>query len=180
MTEPHDCRGGEDCRFPEVDILEDDGDLKAGMKVLVPCPSCGGAPLEEMEWTSNALEQTQKAFELLLADRNTPLYHWAPAARRGQITRYGLRPKMRPTTNADPSYVAPYVCLADDPAWAWALSGHQKGSPAGEWDLWMTWAERLKDPHTVPRDDANGVHEIRTDHRIYKRDLFYVASRSKR
>lgn len=169
-----------ECRFPEVVIGErdDDGPLTAGMQVLTPC-ECGGTPLDEINWYSNTLEATQKALDLLLVSRLMALYHWAPAARRKQIIRYGLRPKMRPTTNASPDWVAPYVCFGDTADWAWALSGAQRGSPSGEWDLWLTRADLLTEPHILPSSETNGIHEVRTEHRVWKRHLSYVGSRVK-
>lgn len=166
-----------DCAFAEVEIGEadEDGVLRAGMKVLIPC-ECGETPhdhlgLLEMEW--------QQAGKALLAARPVmPLFHWSPRARRGQILRYGLRPWRPPTVS---SIAAPSICFADSASWAWALSGEQRGAPKGEWDLWQTDLTRLDDPQVLASEDRmSGIHEVRTLSRVYKRDLWYVASREKR
>jgi hypothetical protein len=171
VTEP-----GHICHHPEVLIEEanEDDVLKAGMLVLVPCPVCGATPLESMEINERHTAELQAA---LIAQRpNTPLYHWSPRARRKQILRYGLRPGMRPTTTAE--FKAPYVCFADTPSWAWVLSGDMPYTPAGEWDLWQTWLEAL-DKFTVlaSPDRPSGIHEVRVEQRVYKRDLWWVGSR---
>lgn len=165
------------CVFPEVEILEsDEGDnLRAGMKVLIPC-SCGETPLDHVEFMEAREQELQSA--LLAHDPDRPLYHWAPAARRKQIRRYGLRPGMRPTTSSGQPYGAPCVCFGDSPSWAWALSGKQPGAAAGEWDLWQTWLDRLEAPIVLATDSRpSGLHEIRTEHRVYKRDVWLVGSR---
>lgn len=174
------------CVFDEVEIQPgdfEDGDvLQSGMKVLVPCKGCGTTPLIELEWYAETLESTQSALDKLLVDKDMPLFHWAPVARRKQIIRYGLRPRMRPATHlgdlAD-GWRAPYICFGDDPAWAWALSGGQRGATPGQWDLWQTYASRLTDPHVLPGYVENGIHEVRTEHRVYKRHLKLVAHRTK-
>jgi hypothetical protein len=169
-----------DCKFPEVTIekADEDENLKEGMKVLTPCLVCGETPLDNLEFMNNRAEELQAA--LLAVEPNRPLYHWAPRARTRQILRYGLRPAMRPSTSTE-GYKVPYVCLADSPSWAWALSGEMKWTPIGEWDLWMCWLQDIKEPivHATP-DRPSGLYEVRTEHRIYKRDLWYVGSRLKR
>lgn len=113
-----------------------------------------------------------------------PLYHWAPQDRRGQIIRYGLRPRMRPTVSSvdgtgGEGWRAPYVCLAESPMWAWALSGDLHPEvPA--WDLWQVW---LGDSHEIrrirnfyPRDDRRW-YEVRVYDRVYKRGVLWVAER---
>lgn len=169
-----------DCVFPEVLVEDDsDGPLKAGMKVLAPC-SCGETPMDHVEWLDAHVAEMQAA---LLERKDTmPLFHWAPSARRKQILRYGLRPGMRPTTSSVPtvSYGAPCVCLADSASWAWALSGEMDYTPSGEWDLWQTQLDRLVDPIVLPSPHRmTGIYEVRTEHRVYKRDLWWVGSRVK-
>lgn len=98
---------------------------------------------------------------------------------------------MRQTTNpVDPQFNAglewraPYICLATDPAWGWALSGGQSGAPAGEWDLWLV---RIPEGVRFDRLDAGcvcpghggRVHEVRVYDRLFKRDVLWVASRVK-
>lgn len=108
-----------------------------------------------------------------------PLFHWAPAERRKQIIRRGLRPSSRPTTNLE--WRAPYVCFADSPSWAWGLSGAMNWAPAGEWDLWQTSLDVLPVPVTVvPNPDRwSGAHEVRTPDRVPKSLLWLAGHRTK-
>jgi hypothetical protein len=171
------------CEFPEVIIEEGDfgpdDPIKAGMKVLIPCPECGETPLDSLELLHTHTAELQTA--LLRQEPNRPLYHWAPVARRKQIMRYGLLPGKRPTTSSG-GMGAPCVCLGDSPSWAWALSGGMPYTPDGEWDLWQTWLEALDEPvvladHTGSR--PSGIYEVRTEKRIYKRNVWWVGSRLK-
>lgn len=170
------------CEFAEVVVgtcsdLEHDDPLQPGMRVLVPC-SCGESPQDYLEWQASHVEQMNEAVRQMEPFRF--LFHWAPAARRGQIIRYGLRPTMRPTTNVTEGYKAPYVCLADSPSWAWALSGDQRHAPSGDWDLWQTSLDRLTEPIVLAATDRpSAIHEVRTEHRIFKRDLWLVGSRTR-
>lgn len=174
------CPNSEDhlCSFPQIEILEEDGDLKKGMKVLSPCPECGETPLDHIEFSERRQKELQDA--LLAVEPFRPLYHWSPVARRKQINRYGLRPHMRPAVSVVEGYKAPYVCFADSPSWAWALSGAMNWPPKGEWDLWMVYLDRLTDPivHATP-DRKSGLYEVRTEHRVFKRDIWYVGHRTK-
>lgn len=102
------------------------------------------------------------------------LYHWAPTARRKQITRHGLRPSSR---SVDGLWKPPYVCFSDNPSLAWSLSGrfHPEITP---WDLWMTWSDVPAGYEALPFDGgAAGVKEYRVYERIYKRNLWRVGSR---
>lgn len=169
-----------ECQFPEVIIEEGDfpadDPIKAGMSVLIPCPVCGETPFDSLQLLHTHADELQAA--LLAQEPNRPLYHWSPRSRRGQIIRYGLRPGMRGTTTSG-GMGAPCVCLGDSPAWAWALSGGMSYTPAGEWDLWQTWLEALTDPVVLASPDRpSGIYEVRTEHRIYKRDLWWVGSRT--
>lgn len=168
-----------DCTFSELVITEgdEDGNLRAGMKVLIPCPRCGEAPLEHMERLAGYVAEYSAA--LANAKPVTPLFHWSPAARRKQILRYGLRPFMRTTTATDDdSGGYPVVCFADSPSWAWALSGEMSWTPDGEWDCWQTDLGRLTEPVILPGEDRlSGIYEVRTEHRVYKRDLWWIGSR---
>lgn len=175
----------EDCTFPEVIITEDDedGNLKAGMEVLLPC-SCGETPYDHMGVLE--LEHKRAGEALLQAGPVQVLFHWAPATRRKQIIRYGLRPHMRVTTSSRDDglggndWRASCVCFADSPSWAWALSGEQPNAPSGEWDLWQTWLGALEDPTVMASEDRlSGIHEVRITHRLFKRDLWWVGSRIK-
>lgn len=180
VPEAYDCHDGDLCMFPEVEIGDDqlpESVLREGMKVLLPCISCGQTPKMHMDWQDSTAEELEKALNCALQTSHRVLYHWAPADRRAQIIRYGLRPSMRPTTNVSLDWRAPWVCLATDPNWSWALSGGQRGARRGEWDLWLTYADRLTEPYVVPRPEGNGIHEVRTKHRIYKRHLVFVGTR---
>jgi hypothetical protein len=167
-----------DCLFPEVVIEgsdEDEGPLRAGMAVLVPC-ECGETPLDQIEFLHARDRELTAA--LLAQEPYRPLYHWAPSARRKQIIRHGLLPGRRPTTSSEIG--APCVCFADSPSWAWALSGGMRWTPAGEWDLWQTHLDRLTEPLVLATEDRpSGLYEVRTEHRVYKRDLWLVGSRTK-
>lgn len=106
------------------------------------------------------------------------LFHWAPATRRLQIKKYGLRPQMRATMNV--GWKAPHVCFADSPSWAWALSGSMNWAPSGLWDLWQTNLSWLGRPMVIPSEDRpSGIYEVRTEHRIWKRHVWMVGSRMK-
>lgn len=173
------------CTFDEIELSEADedveGNLKAGMKVLIPCPECGETPRDHMEFMDARDQELEDA--LLAYKPHLILYHWSPRARRNQIIRYGFRPRMRPTIGTDitVTYGAPCVCFADSPSWAWALSGEQRHAPKGEWDLWQTTVDRLTDPIVLASDTRmSGLYEVRTEHRVYKRDLWWVGSRVKR
>lgn len=85
-----------ECMNREVRIDRTDGPLKKGMLVLLPCEVCGETPLDSMIAEQARNEELQSA--LINHEPDRPLFHWSPAARRGQITRYGLRPGMRGTT----------------------------------------------------------------------------------
>jgi hypothetical protein len=174
-----------DCVWPEVLVGRSDADgvLQAGDRVLTPCRTCGVAPLEALNTLGVVAEETGRAFAKLAMDRSMLLFHWSPAARRKQINRHGLLPKRRPTVslgNVDGRvWKPPYICFGDTPAWAWALSGGMRHTPSGEWDLWQTYADKLTDPMILSTTVANGIHEIRTDHRVFKRDLWHVGTRVK-
>lgn len=171
-----------ECVFPEVSIqTADDADdpLQPGLKVLLPCEDCGQTALDQMVWLQAHTDQLQAV--ILGTEPRRGLYHWAPTARRKQILRYGLRPNMRITTSAnDEGWRAPVICLADSPSWAWALSGQQRHAPVGDWDLWQTALDQITDPLVLPGlDRSSGIHEVRTEHRIYKRHLWLVGGRTK-
>ena len=164
-----------DCVFSEIEILEDDGELRVGDLVLRPCRTCGETPGDHVEWLQAHVDEATAA---LFASRPTmPLFHWAPAARRKQIIRYGLRPGSRANTSSE-SF--PVICFADSASWAWALSGDMRWTPPGEWDLWQTSLDRLVDPIILPgRGRLSGIYEVRTSSRVFKRDLWHVGSRVK-
>lgn len=168
-----------DCSFPQVEIGESDEDdvLRAGMLVLIPCEVCGETPLDHFQFLEGHQDELQRA--LLAQQPSMMLYHWSPRARRKQIERYGLRPGMRSTTTTEPLGAA-VICFADSPSWAWCLSGGMRWTPAGEWDLWQTSLDRLTAPVVLATDNRpTGLYEVRTEHRLYKRDLWWVGSRTK-
>lgn len=105
-----------------------------------------------------------------------PLFHWSPVERRKQIERYGLRVMQRPVTHA--GWRAPYVCLAETPSWAWALSGMQADGP-GVWDLWQVNVNGKRGAVVEDFGDGHRWHEVRVHERIYKRQLWRVGSREK-
>lgn len=129
------------------------------------------------EW-SDDLDGWESSPPIVVPDR--VVFHWSPSARRSQIIRYGLRPRMRHTLHSD-GWRASYICFGDSPSWAWALSGGMGWAPTGEWDLWQTWLSDLgPDVGVIP--DAtrqSGMYEIRTPDRVYKSRLWYVGSRTK-
>lgn len=110
-----------------------------------------------------------------------PLFHWSPTANRRGIERLGLVPG-RPSVTHSIAFRAPYVCLADDPWWAWQLSGAIVGHRGQSWDLWQV---TLGDGHKIKRvrswdPDAEGgrrYHEWRVFDRIYKRGVWLVGTR---
>ena len=174
------------CEYPEIKVGRDiakvapPGTLLDRDVVLAPCRGCGQEPHDELDWLAQTLETTEAAFTALAVSRGLSLYHWAPASKRKQITRHGLLPYRRPTTHASPSWRAPYICFADTARWAWALSGAQRSAPSGLWDLWETRIADLVEPKILPAPDvSNGIHEIRTEHRVMKRHHWLVAQREK-
>lgn len=168
----------DDCSYDEVIVEADDGPLRAGMRVLVPC-SCGETPYDEVARLIRDAANLQDAILALSPYRE--LFHWAPRARRKQIIRYGLRPRMRTTaTTGLDGWRAPWTCFADSPSWAWALSGDQPNAPAGDYDLWVTSLDRLVDPIVCESADRpSGMHEVRTRERVFKRDLWLAGTRTK-
>lgn len=178
MLEKHECEFHEVIIEPG-DFPDDDENLRAGMKVLAPC-SCGETPLDHLQLLEMYLKEATDT--LVAHDPRMALFHWAPTSRRKQIIRYGLRTGMRPSTSSGDGgkWRANCICFGDSPSWAWAISGEMSWTPEGEWDLWQTTLDLLKDPIVLPGvDRASGIHEIRTEHRVPKRHLWYVGSRQK-
>lgn len=107
------------------------------------------------------------------------LYHWSPVARRKSILRSGLVP-CKPSRCGQ--WRPPYLCFADSPSLAWALSAGMKKEP-GEWDLWMCWStaagklKRLSNP--VRGATYKRPTEWRTKDRVFKRHLWHVGTRKR-
>lgn len=177
--------GPHQCVYPEIRVgtsaaSASTGTLVDGDRILAPCRDCGATPLDALEWAEHTLDTTEAAFSQLAQSRGLSLYHWSPVAKRKQIIRHGLLPHRRATTHATPGWRAPYVCFGDTAAWAWALSGGQRSAPSGTWDLWETRIADLTDPKILPAPDvSNGIHEVRTEHRVMKRHLWLVGQREK-
>lgn len=182
ITFPDGCFPG-DCQFPIIEIGDEyedpSGLLTPGMEVMGPCDNCGLSVNEYMSWLDKELQDHAKGIDLLQSHKNVPLFHWSPSKNRKQIVRFGLLPGRRPTTHSELKWRAPYICFADDPGWAWMLSGGMASSPYGEWDLWQTWYNELVEPEALMSDEGNGVHEYRTRHRVFKRSVKYLGSRNK-
>lgn len=96
------------------------------------------------------------------------LYHWSPYKNRESIKHYGLCPgklskcgKWRP----------PYVCFAKSPSLAWTLA--KVNCNLRWWDLWMVWSDCLDGYEIINK-------EYRIYHRIYKRNVWFVGTRSLR
>lgn len=103
-----------------------------------------------------------------------PLYHWSPTERRKGIERFGLVPGKLST---DRLWRPPYVALAPSPAEAWQMSGDTaRGAAVASWDLWQVW---LNVPgEAIPYDDGS-MREMRVYERVYKRDVWLVATRER-
>lgn len=175
----------DDCQFPLIEIGDDpmpepDDPLQPGMEVMAPCENCGMTANEYMAFLDKSIKELEDGFKSKLEHENIPLFHWSPSKNRNGITKLGLVPGRKPTTHADvQGWRAPYTCFATDPAWAWALSGNMGYAPDGEWDLWQTWWNELTEPEILPAFDGDGIHEVRTSHRVFKRSVKYLGSRTK-
>jgi hypothetical protein len=105
--------------------------------------------------------------------------------RRVSIVRRGLLPHQPPVTSS-PGWRPPYTCFAEDPLWAWLLSGNVNRIPA-VWDLWMVYLEpghevtRIR--HDPPDREALRGHthirwrEWRVHDKIYQSEIHWVGSR---
>lgn len=109
-----------------------------------------------------------------------PIFHWSPTARRGQINRYGFRVGM---WSVDRVWRPPCTCWANSPSLAWALSGRIH-SEIPSWDLWQCWSDVPKGMEAMidyrgvgARSGEYYVKEYRVYERIYKRDVWLVATR---
>lgn len=106
------------------------------------------------------------------------LYHWSPLSRRRAILHRGLMPG---SWSTDRQWKPPYVCFADSPSLAWALSGAtERGKETEEdWDLWMMHSDVPSGMEALCfDDDPEQVKEYRVYERVYERDLWWVGSRA--
>ena len=107
------------------------------------------------------------------------LYHWSPRSRRGQIQRRGLVPGSHSVAR---EWRPPYICFSDDALLAWNLSGRIHTEIA-EWDLWMCFYQDV-DRWEIILDTyiewplRHYVKEYRVYHRIFKRHVHWIASRT--
>jgi len=111
-----------------------------------------------------------------LASRDGDIwFHWSPTSRRKSITRKGLIPGSYST---DRLWKPPHICLAESPRVAWSLSGAMhRGAEHESWDLWEVWTHDLKGYEVLMYDSGTHIKEIRVFERVYKRDVWLVASR---
>lgn len=110
-----------------------------------------------------------------MAEERGTWYHWAPTERRNSINHRGLLPGQLST---DMLWRPPYICLTHRPSWAWGLSGDtERGRQVKEWDLWEVWLPNDQSYEVLKSLDGS-IDEIRVYKRIFKRDVWYVGSRS--
>jgi hypothetical protein len=110
------------------------------------------------------------------------MFHWSPSTRRKGIGRLGMVPGKWST---DRMWKPPYVAFAPSPSLAWALSAAtHRGQQVPSWDLWMTDSTHIDGGfETIPFDDNTpdnipDVKEFRVYDRIYKRDLWFIGTRT--
>jgi hypothetical protein len=102
-------------------------------------------------------------------------YHWAPRDRRARIIKVGLLPGQ---LSSDRIWRPPYVCLAPYAELAWQLSGGTtRGKQIKDWDLWEARLGEQNGVEGLFFDNGN-TKELRVYERIYKRNVWYVGSRS--
>lgn len=108
------------------------------------------------------------------------LYHWSPTKNRKNINLRGLDINRKTLQGA---WKPPYVCFSDDPQLAWILSG-KMWPEIKSWDLWMCnmSSQTSFDHYEIITDTfidtgRHYVKEYRIYTRVFKRDLFYVATR---
>jgi hypothetical protein len=107
------------------------------------------------------------------------LFHWAPVSIRAKIHEEGLRINQLntfriPSENPDGSFwMAPWICLGESPAQAWAWSGLQ---PGYEYDLWEV-LRRDSDKIKCRRDGGPVILEVRIHNDIDRHRIWRVGSR---
>lgn len=103
-------------------------------------------------------------------------FHWSPRDRRSRINRVGLLPGV---WDHDRLWKPPYVCLAESPRIAWALSGEMSGRRhIQEWDLWEVWTHEQSGYEELYFDDTGNIKEIRVYERIFKRNVWFIGERN--
>lgn len=110
------------------------------------------------------------------------LFHWSPTDRRQRIIRRGLVPG---SWSTDRLWRPPFVCFSANPELAWALSADTpRGHTVESWDLWATWTDDLTGFEEIvdryPDTGREYVKEYRVYERVWKRDLWFVGTRTQR
>lgn len=110
------------------------------------------------------------------------LFHWSPSSRRKQITRRGFVPG---SWSTDRLWRPPFVCFATNPELAWVLSARtSRGQLVNEWDLWAVSSDDLEGfeeiTDTYPDTGRSYVKEYRVYHRVMKRHVWFVGTRTQR
>lgn len=128
-------------------------------------------------------EEGSKQVSLVLPN----LYHWSPVARRGGITRYGLKPTC-PTSvpigvrlpggarEVDPEASAFCVCLGTSPSHAWSLSAGVWGTVGNWYDCWQVTLAEEDEVHPLPFYGYR-LEEIRVNNRIPKARVWHIGTR---
>lgn len=111
-------------------------------------------------------------------DETILLFHWSPISRRASILKQGLVPH---SLSGNGEWRAPFVCLAETPSMAYALSiaVHPE---IRAWDLWQCWDNAVDGYEVIelagePGDDGEVPKEYRFYERVWKRDLWWVGTR---
>lgn len=113
-------------------------------------------------------------------DEPFAMFHWSPSERRASITKLGLVPGRISTCR---QWRPPYVAFALDPLMAWQLSGGQRNREPQYpfWDLWQVWSHIPNGIETITDTYVDMgrpyVKELRVYERIFKRDVWHVATR---
>ena len=136
-----------------------------------------------MKRTRNDISGTPKNKLPPVPELDLILYHWSPTTNRGNINRTGLLTHRRTLQG---HWRPPYVCMCDDPKLGWYLSGRM-WPEIPSWDLWMCYVpDQTSFDHyeiitdTFPDTGRHFIKEYRIYTRIYKRDLYYLATRTQR
>lgn len=94
------------------------------------------------------------------------LYHWSPRVNRESIQEKGLR-----TRNPDLAggFKFPYIAYALSPQLAWLLSAARTDYEVQheEWDLWSTWAHRVKEWEVILFDQVEDFPAPK-EYRVYR------------